>query len=170
MKKKQNIRTLLGMSQENLALILQVSRSQIAMFEIGKRSLPVHAMEKLTTMLVHLQNEAVKSKAKKGISIEEQNYLKKLLLKNNHQQLLVERKITAIEKKQSAIAISNKLVSHLLKDKSKMNKNEFEILKAIERNNHEVLNYATSLLQLELKKEVLMFEEKLLRNKLQSIN
>ena len=35
------------MSQENLALLLQVSRSQIAMFETGKRNLPLQAMEKL---------------------------------------------------------------------------------------------------------------------------
>ena len=47
MKNKNNIRALTGMSQENLALLLQVSRSQIAMFETGKRNLPLQAMEKL---------------------------------------------------------------------------------------------------------------------------
>ena len=40
MKNKNNIRALTGMSQENLALLLQVSRSQIAMFETGKPPLP----------------------------------------------------------------------------------------------------------------------------------
>ena len=51
MEKTDNIRSLLGLSQENLALLLKVSRSQIAMYELGKRNLPVHAMEMLAIML-----------------------------------------------------------------------------------------------------------------------
>ena len=63
MKNKNNIRALTGMSQENLALLLQVSRSQIAMFESGKRNLPIQAMEKLALLLTLSQKESPRSRA-----------------------------------------------------------------------------------------------------------
>ena len=169
-KMKNNISTSLGFKQQELAQLLQVSRSQLSLYELGKRSLPIHAMEKLTIMLALAQKGKVKSEIKKSISNEEQNVLKKILLKNNHQQLLVERKIKALEKKQNALATSKKLVAHLLKDESNMKKNELAFLKTIETKNKDIENYAVLLLQLELKKEVLAFEEKLLQKKLQSRN
>ena len=167
-KMKNNISTSLGLKQQELAQLLQVSRSQLSLYELGKRSLPVHAMEKLAVMLALSQKKAVKRAVKKSISVKEQNFLKKLLLKNNHQQLLVERKITALVKKQNALATSKKLIAHLLKNESKMKKNELAVLKSIEvkSKNKDIENYAALLLQLELKKEVLVFEEKLLRKKL----
>ena len=167
---KNNISASLGLKQQELAQLLQVSRSQLSLYELGKRSLPIHAMEKLTIMLALAQKGKAKSKVKKNISVKEQNILKKLLLKNNHQQLLVERKIKALEKKQNALATSKKLVAHLLKDGSNMKKNELAFLKTIETKNKDIENYAVLLLQLELKKEVLAFEEKLLQKKLQSRN
>ena len=162
------VSAILGISQENLANLLQVSRSQIAMYELGKRSLPVPAMEKLATMLTLLQDKSTKREVKKNNAVEEQNLLKKLLLKNSHQQLLVERKIKALEKKQNALATSKKLIAHLLKNESKMKKNELAVLKSIEikSKNQDIKNYAALLLQLEIKKDVLVFEEKLLRKKL----
>ena len=80
----------------------------------------------------------------------------------------MERKITALVKKQNALATSKKLIAHLLKNESKMKKNELAVLKSIEvkSKNKDIENYAALLLQLELKKEVLVFEEKLLRKKL----
>ena len=47
---------ILGMTQENLAQILQVSRSQISMFELGKRSLPLAATKKLAQMFTYLKD------------------------------------------------------------------------------------------------------------------
>jgi len=168
MKKVDNIRSLLGLSQENLALLLKVSRSQIAMYELGKRNLPVHAMEMLAIMLSHSQKETTKNEAKNSITIEEQNFIKKLLLKNSHQQLLVERKIRALEKKQNILETSKKIISHLLKDNNNIKKSEIAILKAIavKSKNYDTQNYTIDLLQLVLKKEVLVFEEKLLQKKL----
>ena len=129
---KNNISISLGLKQQELAQLLQVSRSQLSLYELGKRSLPIHAMEKLTIMLALAQKGKVKSEMKKRISIEEQNVLKKILLKNNHQQLLVERKIKALEKKQNALVTSKKLIAHLLKNESKMKKNELAVLKSLE--------------------------------------
>ena len=169
---KNNISTSLGFKQQELAQLLQVSRSQLSLYELGKRSLPIHAMEKLTIMLALAQKGKVKSEMKKSISNEEQNVLKKILLKNNHQQLIVERKIKALEKKQNALVTSKKLIAHLLKNEGKINKNELVVLKSIEvkLKKQEIEKYNTALLQLEIKKEVLVFEEKVLQKKLQSKN
>ena len=169
---KNNISTSLGLKQQELAQLLQVSRSQLSLYELGKRCLPIHAMEKLTIMLALAQKGKVKSEIKKSISNEEQNVLKKILLKNNHQQLIVERKIKALEKKQNALVTSKQLIVHLLKNESKIMKNELAVLKSIEikSKKQEIEKYNTALLQLEIKKEVLVFEEKVLQKKLQSKN
>ena len=169
---KNNISTSLGLKQQELAQLLQVSRSQLSLYELGKRCLPIHAMEKLTIMLALAQKGKVKSEMKKSISNEEQNVLKKILLKNNHQQLIVERKIKALEKKQNALVTSKQLIVHLLKNESKIKKNELAVLKSIEikSKKQEIEKYNTALLQLEIKKEVLVFEEKVLQKKLQSKN
>ena len=167
---KNNISTAVGLKQQELAQLLQVSRSQLSLYELGKRSLPVHAMEKLAAILAYMQKGKAKSEVKKSIPVEKQNFLKKLLLKNNHQQLIVDRKIKALEKKQKAFTTSKKLIAYLLKNLSKMKKNELAVLKSIEvkSKKQEIENYATLLFQLELKKKVLVFEEKVLQKKLQS--
>ena len=92
--------------------------------------------------------------------------------KNKHQQLIAENKINALIKKQSAINASKQVISYLLNKNSDMKKKEIAVLKSIEAKtqNRVVQNNAVVLLQLELKKEVLAFEEKLLRKKLQSRN
>lgn len=165
------VSALLGISQENLAILLQVSRSQFAMFESGKRSLPVPAMEKLAVMLTHSQKKSIKSEVKKNNAVEEQKLLNKLLLKNSHQQLIVERKIKAFVKKQTAKEASKKIISHLLKEESKTNKSEIAFLKSIasKTENSTTTNSSTKLFELQLKKEVLVFEGELLQEKMKEI-
>ncbi len=63
---QKSISALLGFKQEELALILQVSRSQLSLYELGKRSLPLHAMEKLALLVSQLQNPAVENEQNKN--------------------------------------------------------------------------------------------------------
>ena len=79
LKMKNNFRTSLGLKQEELAQLLQVSRSQLSLYELGKRSLPLPALEKLAFMLQLSQKNAPKSEKKKNNAIEEQKLLQKLL-------------------------------------------------------------------------------------------
>ena len=58
MEKQLTIREQLGLKQEELALLLQVTRSQLSLYEIGKRKLPTHATEKLATLLSFAQSES----------------------------------------------------------------------------------------------------------------
>lgn len=170
MKNENNFRTSLGFNQEELALLLQVSRSQLSLYELGKRSLPTHALEKLAILLKQAQRESTKSVTKKTTSINEQKFLQRLQLKNKHQQLLVERKIKAFEKKQKALESSKKILSFLMQDNTKTTKSELDILKSIatKAKKKEQQNSSINLLVLQLKKEVLAYEEKLLLKKLKN--
>ena len=99
-------------------------------------------------------------------------FLKNQLQRNKHQQLIVDNKISALIKKQNATNSAKKVISYLLNETPKIKKNEIIVLKTIETKtqNKVAQNNAVILLQLEIKKEVLAFEEKLLQKKLQSEN
>ena len=103
MKKTNSIRQQLGVTQENLALLLKVSRSQLSMYELGKRDLPVEAKKQLAEMLQHAQKNSSKhtksvTAEKKRIMLREKE-IKRLLASNQYKTLLVERKIKALEKR-----------------------------------------------------------------------
>lgn len=51
----KNIKDLLGMTYNDMAMLLQINRSQWAMYVTGKRDLPVVAKLKLAEMLQFLQ-------------------------------------------------------------------------------------------------------------------
>ena len=99
-------------------------------------------------------------------------FLKNQLQRKKHQQLIVDNKISALIKKQNATNSAKKVISYLLNETPKIKKNEIIVLKTIETKtqNKVAQNNAVILLQLEIKKEVLAFEEKLLQKKLQSEN
>ena len=54
MEKDRKIRELLGMKQEDMAMLLQVTRTQWSMYEIGERDLPVAAVNQLVRMLAFI--------------------------------------------------------------------------------------------------------------------
>ena len=66
---KNNISASLGLKQQELAQLLQVSRSQLSLYELGKRSLPLPAIEKLSTLLTHSQKETLNSESKNNIRV-----------------------------------------------------------------------------------------------------
>ncbi|MGH2664759.1 helix-turn-helix domain-containing protein [Flavobacterium sp.] len=105
MKSTTTIKSILGLSQIEMALLLGVSKSQWSMYEIGQRDLPLTAKKKLTALLSHLQNS-------KGISAEKQNFTALEQIKTQewlenekhnleYKEQLLDRKIRAIEKKRA---------------------------------------------------------------------
>ncbi len=57
MKKLNSVRKNLGLSQFEMAQYLQINRSQLTMYEQGKRDLPTHALVKLAEMELFLVND-----------------------------------------------------------------------------------------------------------------
>jgi transcriptional regulator with XRE-family HTH domain len=100
MKKENTIRSLLGVTQLELAMLLGVSRSQCAMFETGQRDLPLHAQQLLAEMLTYLQStEATAKSIQFAPPQATQPQLERLLRENEYQQLLTARKISTATKK-----------------------------------------------------------------------
>ncbi|WP_276977111.1 helix-turn-helix transcriptional regulator [Flavobacterium filum] len=164
MEKQLTIREQLGLKQEDLAQLLQVTRSQLSLYEIGKRKLPTHATEKLASLLSFARSES----KKEGFEAKNEplalGLLHRLLVKNQHQQLLVDKKLQAIQKKEYAAKASNKIVNHL-KEQAKTKK-EIKLIESLTLKKQNEKN-AEGLVLLQIKKEVLAFEEKILKKRLE---
>jgi transcriptional regulator with XRE-family HTH domain len=168
MKKEQTIREMLGLTQDDLALLLQVNRSQLAMYEIGQRDLPRAAKEQILDMLTFINDNASASVENETYMIaqklQKEKKLSSLLLKNKHQQGIVEKKITAFEKKFQANLRAIKLVGYIEDQAAKKGKSENLFIKSISNKalaeiDKEGLGLLT---QLQIKKEMLEQEEQLL--------
>ena len=106
MEKDKKIRELLGLKQEDMAILLRVSRTQWSMYEIGKRDLPLVAKLKLSEMLAFIQ-EPTNATVDNFVDLESEEaktkkVFEKLKLINKHRQILTEYKLKAIEKKYEA--------------------------------------------------------------------
>ena len=117
MENNKNIRALLGITQEDLAMLLKVTRSQLAMYELGKRDLPAAAKVQLTAMLQHVQNSASQKTApephvQKHTQLSKQN-ITELVAINKHNQKILEKKIQKMEQKYATNLSIVKLVRHL---------------------------------------------------------
>lgn len=100
MKKEHPIRTLLGVKQEEIAMLLGVSRGHWSMFELGKRDLPLPAKQLLAEMLAYVQSIDAAAKPSNPLQLNTtQQRLERLIVENEYQQLLTARKIAAATKK-----------------------------------------------------------------------
>ncbi len=135
--KNNKITALLGMKQENMAMLLQISLGQWAMFETGKRDLPSNAMQKLSEMLTFLNQPEQESKNNfEHIKIQEAKTAKvfqDLQLINKHQQLIAERKLASIQKKYHTAMTALKFV-RFLETNSQDASQQFELLTIIKLN------------------------------------
>ncbi len=102
MKNANTIRTQLGLTQKEMAHYLQINRSQLTMYENGKRDLPTQALVKLADMELFLinykaqqQNETMAHEAaqlQKAEAIVAQHQ-KELA----YQQLLLQKKLESVQ-------------------------------------------------------------------------
>lgn len=102
MKKTNSFRTLLGITQNDIAQLLQVTRSQWAMFELGKRDLPLAAKVLLAEVLGYLKNTETEAKELPQLvplQANKKTRLEELLRENEYQRLAIARKLKAMQKK-----------------------------------------------------------------------
>ncbi len=117
MEKDKKISALLGMRQEEMAMLLRVNKSQWSMYEIGQRDLPLNAQLKLTEMLAFVQqsdNEAVNPFLDlEGQNVKTIKVVENLKLVNQHQFLIAKRKLQFAEKKYNAAVIALRFIAFL---------------------------------------------------------
>lgn len=103
MEQDKKISALLGMKQEDMAMLLRVNKSQWAMYEIGKRELPLAAQLQLAAMLTFVKqpdNDSVNSYLDlEGQKEEKKKHVEKLKLVNQHKLLIAKNKLQLTEKK-----------------------------------------------------------------------
>lgn len=157
----------LGLKQEELAVLLNISKGQLAMFETGKRDLPIAAMQQIAPMLQFVQEESLKSgsaEVMKFQAADKKKVLAHLLKENQYKQKLLERKLEIAEKKFQSNCTAMQLMRFLEIDASKKGNSpnglvkliEARAVKELEQNSWEVV------VKLQIQKEVLVMEEKML--------
>ncbi len=169
MKKDSAVTKMFGLSQHDMAMLLGVSRSQLAMYELGQRSLPTAAMLKLASLM---QQQGRQKQANKNPDLKKQQakiktLLEKMLRENEYQLLRMERKIAGVSKKIETAGKLTQLAGYLEsgEDKKEIDKvtHDFIKRKALKTVDSDD---AVLLLQLEIKKELLVFEKSLLEARL----
>jgi len=103
MKKKETTRAMLGLTQQEMAMVLNVSRGQWAMYESGKRNLPAAAGLRLNEMMNYMISPEGKAPTNLSESGNDDNETKQLLekrLKETEFQILaISRKINEAQQK-----------------------------------------------------------------------
>ncbi len=102
MKKETSISALLSVTQQDMAMLLNVSRSLWSLYELGKRDLPLPVQQRLAEMLTHLQSAEKTSKTTNAAAQPTASQLERLLRENEFQRERLARKIATTQKKQLA--------------------------------------------------------------------
>ena len=102
MKKTTTISSLLGLTQNQMAILLQVHTSQWSMYESGKRNIPLKAKQVLAAILGFLKFEGKSHKVQQHIMEQEElkkKRLEKLLKKNEFEYFMISKKIASSERR-----------------------------------------------------------------------
>lgn len=170
MKKKNIFKESLLVSQEDMALLLQVNKSQWAMFEIGERDLPDDAKLKLAKLLA-ITTALPKEKEKMDQEIlqeEKRNNLANKYIKDNYiKQLSTLRKLKTIQRKYHEALRTLHFVGLLQNDNEISTKHQ-TVLQAISNKAQKTMERHGLHVQLgyEIKLESLEYEAKLLKKRL----
>ena len=174
MKNEQSIRSLLGLNQNDMALLLGVSRSHYAMFEIGKRSLPIKASDLLAEILAHMQKPATlkgNNESTFQIETEKKLHLQQLLTENEYQQALCIKKMSALNRKYQKQVNKIKLLEFLNSRQKEKGKTALLFNPGAHKtSNNNIDKYVTNLAKIELQQELLTLQKSVLETKLKKFN
>ncbi len=111
MKNLNALRINLGLSQFEMAHYLQIHRSQLTMYEQGKRDLPTHALVKLAEMELFFLNYNAQSS--KSLPLEAEQLQKAAEILEKHQKEIAFKQ-TVLQKKLENLQTNYKYNIHLL--------------------------------------------------------
>lgn len=169
MKTKKNWSTQLGIPQRTLALLLNVNRSQLAMFESGDRLLPHEALLKLEELHNALQTKDKSTTAQLLTPEEQAQYhhkLKKLLDDNDFQQQGLLRAIETLEKKVAKHTNTQQLLHHLDQQDTTKTPQETLARNLMQRGAKASQKYVVELLEHQLQLKLLQAQAQVLREEL----
>lgn len=165
---KLHLNELLGIPLTDIAILLKTTRTQLSMFELGQRDIPTKSKILLTDILQFLQEEKDISENHAAIlneeSVQSKIVLEALLKRNKYQQLLLDKKYKAAEKKRRKAFTSLKLSEYLEKNVDDSDTFSLDMHRIMRNGAISNLNKTNQTLvtELQIKKEVLQAEEKIL--------
>ncbi|WP_339890242.1 hypothetical protein [uncultured Flavobacterium sp.] len=166
MKKKSFFKEPLLISQEEMAMLLGITRSQWSMVALGQRGLSAKSKVKLATVQLHVNKITLVKQAKLVQEQKQEDEMQKakvsLLMDNSVKQLQLQRKLTRMQKNfQAALNTLHFLASYQQEAQNEL------LLKVLEIKANNVLDKNTLAQQevLKIKLEVLKYEETLLRHR-----
>jgi len=173
MKVHQHLRSLLGITQQEMASLLKISRSQLALYETGRRSLPMHTTAIIAELIAHLpaqSNEKTLPLPDKAQLQKRQKLLDGLVRENEIQRMRTVRKIEAIQKKQAAqqkAVTGASIVNSLTAKRGETNPvHEFIAMKGRQKQEED---YSDVMMVLEIRLDVIAFERKQLELKVKDV-
>ncbi len=173
MKNTQPIRALLGMNQYDMAMVLGVSRSHYAMFEIGKRDLPANATKILAEMLANVQAPVkVTKKNPLQAQINKAMYSKfeQLLHENEYQQALISKKILQLTKKYEKQTQLTKLANYFKSHPQAVHDKSFGFTANSQQTTQDFnIQFEVDLASIQVKQEVLILGKEVLETKMKNI-
>lgn len=117
MKKDTHLKSLLGLSQNEAAMLLEITRMQWAQFTTGRRDIPLTAKEKLADVLTTLQkNKSINEYTKRIIETEKKNahdWLLKEFKTIEYKELYLDRKIKTVEQIRKEALTALNVVTYL---------------------------------------------------------
>lgn len=174
MKKDTTHSSLLGFTQGQMALLLNVHPTQWSMYESKKRNLPLKAKQLLAEMLGFLKFEDKGTKVRQHLIEQEElnkKYLEKQLRKNEDDQYVIGKKIALAERKYNSNITVIGLADYLTKHPTTKEVIDIELLESIVWKAEYTLEKSglAHLTELRLKEELLQQEKLLLHSQLQKI-
>lgn len=117
MKEKNTLKSLLGIEQEDIAIVLGISRSHLAMYGIGKRSLPLHAKEEFIKILQFFKNKQLENKEMENFMRGEELYMRTIFEKeiqlNEYKIHVLGKKIKKTERLRNENLMALRLADYL---------------------------------------------------------
>lgn len=175
MKNTATITSLLGLTQKQMALLLQVNRGQWSMYESGKRGLPLKAKQLLAEITGFLKFED------KGLLVQrhameqevaKKKQLEKQLRENEDQLYQIRKKIAPAESLYNSNLEVIGLVDYLITQPSTKQALDCELLEVFSSQAQRALQKSglANLTALRVKEELLELEKLILGSAIQKVN
>lgn len=104
MKKRPEIKNMLGLTQDEMAMVLGITKGQWSMYKSGQRDLPIEALERFSMLLQGVQKEKISKIAQHFIKEEQRNTTTKIKEEYENTQIKlsrVQKEINTIEKQRT---------------------------------------------------------------------
>lgn len=167
MRHQNPLRSLLGLTQNELAELLQVGRPLLSLHELGRRGLPLQAQRLLADMLAHVQAASANRQSPLQDRELYQESVRRQLRENEYQRLKAAREITATEQqidKESRRASLSEFLAERGRQEGKGKAKTSPRPRFVPK--HPANDTQTALIRLQLRQELLELEKNFLESKL----